>query len=140
MVCEYNAILENKRKSSKKIQLRSKLSFKVGTPLYLSPEQAVGVVYDEKVDIYAIGLTLLELWYNFSTHHEKLMGFENIKKQKLPQSVEENMKDEAVLIKILTDPDPSKRPTANNIIKLKNYKSWKKDWNGTFNLLNSAHK
>ena len=61
MVCEYNAILENKRKSSKKIQLRSKLSFKVGTPLYLSPEQAVGVVYDEKVDIYAIGLTLLEL-------------------------------------------------------------------------------
>ena len=121
--------IENKRKSTKKIKLRSKLSFKVGTPLYLSPEQANGVVYDEKVDIYAIGLILLELCYNFSTHHEKNTCFENIKRQIVPKTVEENMKYEASIIKILTNPDPNQRPSSNSILKLEEYKAWKKECN-----------
>ena len=65
--------LENKRRSpnnsAKGIQDDTGFSFKVGTPLYLSPEQIDGVFYDEKVDIFAIGLILFELWYSFSTYH-----------------------------------------------------------------------
>eukprot|EP00615_Pteridomonas_danica_P009081 CAMPEP_0114355732 /NCGR_PEP_ID=MMETSP0101-20121206/20446_1 /TAXON_ID=38822 ORGANISM="Pteridomonas danica, Strain PT" /NCGR_SAMPLE_ID=MMETSP0101 /ASSEMBLY_ACC=CAM_ASM_000211 /LENGTH=182 /DNA_ID=CAMNT_0001497839 /DNA_START=4 /DNA_END=552 /DNA_ORIENTATION=+ len=33
----------------------------VGTPLYVAPEIARGEVYDEKIDIYSFGLTLMEM-------------------------------------------------------------------------------
>jgi len=33
----------------------------VGTPLYVAPEIARGELYDEKVDVYSFGLTLLEM-------------------------------------------------------------------------------
>ena len=48
-------------RSSMKKKHRASLSIKVGTPLYLSPEQAEGNFYDEKVDIFSIGLILFEL-------------------------------------------------------------------------------
>ena len=42
-----------------------------GTPLYLSPEQTNFKVYNEKVDIYALGITLYEMCANFSTSMER---------------------------------------------------------------------
>jgi len=45
------------------------LSARVGTPFYLSPEQREEKGYDEKVDIYSLGLILFELCHNFSTYH-----------------------------------------------------------------------
>jgi serine/threonine protein kinase len=38
-----------------------------GTPLYLSPEQKNSKIYNEKVDIYALGITLYEICSSFST-------------------------------------------------------------------------
>ena len=48
---------------------QSMLSIKVGTPFYLSPEQQQEKQYDEKVDIYSLGLILFELCSNFKTSH-----------------------------------------------------------------------
>lgn len=50
-------------------ELDSMLSLKVGTPFYLSPEQQQEKHYDEKVDMYSIGLILFELCSNFKTTH-----------------------------------------------------------------------
>ena len=97
--------------------------------MYLSPEQAEGVFYDEKVDIYAIGLILFELCYAISTYHEKQLCFQNILKQDLPSIVESKMKNEASLIKALTRLDPNKRPSARGISKMEEYKLWKKEMN-----------
>lgn len=99
----------------------------MGTPLYLSPEQWEGILYDEKVDIFTIGLILWELWYKFSTNHEKLLCFNDIRRGILPEIVEENMKYEAAILRKMTQKDPSKRPSARSIPKMDEYKAWKRE-------------
>ena len=42
-----------------------------GTRLYMSPEQLAGNHFDEKVDMYALGLILFELLYPMRTEREK---------------------------------------------------------------------
>lgn len=40
----------------------------VGTYFYRSPEKQ----YDEKVDVYSLGVILLEMWYRFQNGHERV--------------------------------------------------------------------
>lgn len=103
------------------------LSMKVGTPLYLSPEQSEGVTYDEKVDIFAIGLILFELCYKFGTNHEKILGFSNLRRGIIPEEVENELKYETAILRKLTQNLSSKRPSARNILKMPEYKQWKKE-------------
>jgi serine/threonine protein kinase len=59
-------------------------SANVGTPHYIAPEQT-GTKYDNKVDIYPLGLILCELHQKFSTQHERGMAFNAVKhKRELP--------------------------------------------------------
>lgn len=39
----------------------------VGTASYCAPEQLAGNVYDHRVDIYAVGIIVIELFVPFST-------------------------------------------------------------------------
>ncbi len=50
---------------------RSQSGFGGGTRLYMSPEQLDGKHFDEKVDMYALGLILYELLYPMRTELEK---------------------------------------------------------------------
>lgn len=95
----------------------------MGTPIYLSPEQvALGkdpskaAEIDEKVDIYALGLILLELSCNITTVHEKLSTFNLVKdKREFPNWAKLKDTIEGKLIIELTQTDPSKRPSALHI-------------------------
>jgi translation initiation factor 2-alpha kinase 3 len=52
-----------------------------GTMLYMSPEQINRQSYNQKIDIYAIGIILFELLYSFSTQMERIRVLNNIRLQ-----------------------------------------------------------
>jgi len=96
-----------------------------GTKQYLSPEQE-NRYYDQKVDIYATGLILMELCCIFDTEHERLLGFERVKgKRRLPEGFDcSKYKEEGELVLKMTESSPDSRPTAKEVFKLDAYKCW----------------
>ncbi|CAM4747978.1 unnamed protein product [Rotaria magnacalcarata] len=52
-----------------------------GTMLYMSPEQINRQPYNQKVDIYAMGIILFELLYPFSTQMERMQALANVRLQ-----------------------------------------------------------
>jgi len=85
----------------------------VGTQLYMSPEQASGKPYSQKVDLYALGLILFELLNFFSTQMERMRLIYGLKSGQLPDSLQG--KPEGSLVKLLTDENPSNRPEAKEL-------------------------
>lgn len=67
---------------------------RVGTSLYMSPEQSKGLAYNYKVDIFSLGLILFELLNFFNTESERYKVLENIRKHVFPTDFMENFKDE----------------------------------------------
>ena len=89
-----------------------------GTPLYLSPEQMSFKTYNEKVDIYACGITLYEMCSCFYTSMERYEGINNLKNnQIISDTVKLNYPQETELIKLMTTKDYNERPSANDILK-----------------------
>jgi len=98
----------------------------VGTIAYSSPEQLLGddAHVGEKADMYAVGLVLLELLMCFPTHHERAATFRDVRgglnsikgRRRVPQSLVEKLPRVAELILCLCDPDPEKRPSAQNLL------------------------
>ena len=89
-----------------------------GTPLYLSPEQTTFKSYNEKVDIYACGITLYEMCSCFYTSMERYESITNLRNNEIiEEKVVKNYPEETELIKLMTKKDYNERPTANEILK-----------------------
>ena len=89
-----------------------------GTPLYLSPEQKNSKIYNEKVDIYALGITLYEICSSFSTSMERYNSITNLKKNNLiNENVRKNYPEESTLIQLMTKNDFNERPSAKEILE-----------------------
>ena len=64
--------------------------------------------YNEKVDIYALGLILCEMCSKFGTLHERINTLNDLKYNKrLPSTFMQNYSIEAEIIMIMTNKDPS---------------------------------
>lgn len=85
----------------------------IGTHFYLAPEQRSERNYDQKVDIYSLGITFFEMFYFFSTEmerHEVLMKLrEGIIPPKFPKQHRE-------LLASLIAKDPEMRPTTTDLL------------------------
>ena len=55
--------------------MRERLTEQVGTQLYMSPEQLAQRPYNHRVDIFSLGLILLELLVPFATQVTELRKF-----------------------------------------------------------------
>eukprot|EP01103_Thecamoeba_quadrilineata_P002795 TRINITY_DN1266_c4_g1_i1.p1 TRINITY_DN1266_c4_g1~~TRINITY_DN1266_c4_g1_i1.p1 ORF type:complete len:461 (-),score=102.19 TRINITY_DN1266_c4_g1_i1:40-1422(-) len=96
----------------------------VGTFLYSSPElNRHHRPSDEKVDVYALGIMLFELWHPFKTGMERIETIDQLRKEmKFPEDFGKKLKKEkemvVSLIKKLLNIDPKERPSAEEVLRL----------------------
>jgi serine/threonine protein kinase len=115
----------NKKKSFKslnKIQYtitkkdKKMLTKNVGTLIYASPEQLLNNFYDQKTDIFSLGLIFFELVYPMKTQMEKNKLFNDIKQfKKLPKQLLENYQISQILLKMVCE-NPKNRPTSDELL------------------------
>merc|ERR1712130_644415 len=53
----------------------------VGTFFYASPEQYEGSTYDEKADIFSLGIILFELLHPFGSGHERALTLNDLRQK-----------------------------------------------------------
>ncbi len=108
-----------------------KLSENVGTPLYQSPEQIKNSLYNEKVDIYSLGLILLEICSFFKTYHERKLCLENVREHNIiPEKIKQDYPNESELILAMTAALPSKRPSALSLLKNEFFRKLEEEFDG----------
>ena len=92
-----------------------------GTYLYQSPEQIENKSYDQKVDIFALGVILLELVSKFNTEYERVEVLQGLKKNLYPEYLEKDYYNEYNLIKKMTKLNAEERPYIQDIFLDKDF-------------------
>ncbi|KAG8197889.1 hypothetical protein JTE90_020268 [Oedothorax gibbosus] len=90
----------------------------LGTLPYAAPEQRNGNNYSNKVDIYSLGIILIELLLQFQTHMEFCKTIESISKSDIPKKLLEKWPDYVFLVENLIEKNPSSRMSAKEILIL----------------------
>mmetsp|Transcript_60791 Transcript_60791/g.140452 ORF Transcript_60791/g.140452 Transcript_60791/m.140452 type:complete len:872 (-) Transcript_60791:10-2625(-) len=95
----------------------------VGTSLYSSPEQATAIVagvefpYDEKTDIYSLGLIFFELWHPLPSLANRLAALRDVRHGKLPAKFEQHHPRQSQLIREMVKHGPEERPAAQQLLQ-----------------------
>ena len=71
----------NERNSTEKKESMTK---NIGTTLYAAPEQIKGSSYSTEVDIFSLGLSFIEIFYQMNTSHEKIITLKKAREGSLP--------------------------------------------------------
>ncbi|KAI8641428.1 kinase-like domain-containing protein [Parasitella parasitica] len=91
----------------------------VGTRTYASPEQLAipAQAYDEKVDIYSLGIILFELFQPFTTGMERADSIDKLKRGLFPSGFLEMHPKISALILWMMDHKPDHRPKAHQLLE-----------------------
>ncbi|KAI9269865.1 kinase-like domain-containing protein [Sporodiniella umbellata] len=85
----------------------------VGTRTYAAPEQLSGTTYDEKADIYSLGIILFELFQPFTTGMERAYILNDLKyENKVPEAFKQSYPKETEWVHLMMQPNPCHRPSA----------------------------
>ena len=76
--------------------MKVKHTERVGTSLYMSPEQLKGRQYNYKVDIYSLGLIFFELLVVFCTEMERIETLTSLRMSKFPLDFHVLFPDEVI--------------------------------------------
>lgn len=95
------------------------LSTRVGTKLYSSPEQegSTNGDYDERTDIYSLGIIFFELWYPFRTNYDRIEQITKLKEGLVPGKFAESHPRQWKLISSMIQRQLQDRPTATMILQ-----------------------
>ncbi|CAK9814660.1 eIF-2-alpha kinase GCN2 [Anthophora quadrimaculata] len=99
------------------------LTGQVGTALYVAPElttKAAKAIYNQKVDIYSLGIILFEMCYKpLTTGMERIKVLLNLrlKETVFPSEMQQaDMSRQIHILRWLLNHDPSQRPTAQELL------------------------
>jgi len=95
----------------------------VGTLVYSSPEQINGQSYDEKTDIYSLGVILFEMLHPVQTKMERAHLLSNLRKHVIPPEFLNKYPKESAFILWLLAPTALDRPSAAQILKHEIFRS-----------------
>lgn len=90
----------------------------LGTPTYASPEQLNKVEYDEKTDIFSLGLIFFEMLHPFSTRSERAIVLSKVRQGEIPKHMLETYPHEMDLVKRCLDLDATQRPSARSVLHM----------------------
>jgi translation initiation factor 2-alpha kinase 1 len=98
---------------------RSTRTTGLGTCMYAAPEQIRDDLseYNEKVDIYSLGIILFELFHPFTTRMERFEVLEDLKKGIIPSSFMRRWPKEATFIWSCISRNDETRPSAEQILE-----------------------
>ncbi|KAI7871464.1 kinase-like domain-containing protein [Spinellus fusiger] len=115
---EETLLAQNRTKRRPKLPQRTR-TIGVGTRTYASPEQLAvpAQAYDEKVDIYSLGIILFELYVPFTTAMERASAIDRLKSGIFPTGFVEHYPKESALILWMMDKDPFHRPSAKRLLE-----------------------
>lgn len=96
----------------------SQMTSGLGTTTYAAPEQLSGGEYNEKSDIFSLGIVFFELIYPFGTQMERVSVLKELKeRQQFPARFVRRFPKEAAFIWSCLAKDPSMRPSAWEILE-----------------------
>ncbi|RUP21883.1 hypothetical protein BC936DRAFT_139153 [Jimgerdemannia flammicorona] len=92
----------------------------VGTVTYASPEQLANppCPYNEKSDVYSLGIILFELFYPFATAMERAQALRGLRRGVLPERFVQRWPKESALILWMMAEDPAQRPSAKQLLEI----------------------
>ncbi len=102
------------------------LSGAVGTALYVAPELMVTssknkYVYNQKVDIYSLGIVFYEMCFSFTTKMERNYVIQNLRQKEIliTQNIHsiEDYEKKIILVKMMLNHDPAMRPTTKELLQ-----------------------
>ncbi|XP_073690650.1 interferon-induced, double-stranded RNA-activated protein kinase-like [Garra rufa] len=92
-----------------------KRSKRRGTPPYRSPEQENKENYDEKTDIFPLGLIWFEMLWKISTGMERVKLWQDLRNQRFPEGFSDEYSAESTFIMKMLSYSPDDRPHAKDI-------------------------
>lgn len=103
--------------SADKTSEKGRFSQNVGTNLYIAPEVENSTDYDDKADIYSLGMILFEMYHKMGSGMERIETMKKIRNQEFNDL--ENIPAQFIqrLVKSLLSHDPSLRKTLKRIIE-----------------------
>jgi hypothetical protein len=89
----------------------------IGTTLYAAPEQLYSHYYGPPVDIFSLGLILVEMYSTAESRKDRYRILKRARKGLLPQTLVETYPQEASLISQMLQLNASERPTTAEILR-----------------------
>ncbi|KAK3581137.1 hypothetical protein CHS0354_033931 [Potamilus streckersoni] len=88
----------------------------VGTYLYASPEQLKSAYYDQKSDIFSLGIILYEMFNLFRTEMERVKTLKELREGKISETVLTYWQPQAETILKMTNKLHKERPSASEVL------------------------